>query len=165
MSHAIILAYHGPANYATEPFSWFPGNTILSSLGLSAYPTGIIDRVTGVQSRSAWVNLMNQRNNVPATVEIECTSRSYDPGTRTFNATFDLTALQTLSGEYKYNVIITEDGIVWQQNGSLGGPNYVHDFYGTELCCRYWLPAKRFFGQQLHGCAKFSGYIQYGSVK
>lgn len=128
MSHAIILAYHGPANYATEPFSWFPGNTILSSLGLSAYPTGIIDRTSGVQSRSAWVNLMNQRNNVPATVEIECTSRSYDPASRTFNATFDLTALQTLSGEYKYNVIITENGIIWQQNGSLGGPNYVHDW-------------------------------------
>lgn len=71
---------------------------------------------------------MNQRNNVPATVEIECTSRSYDPATRTFNATFDLTALQTLSGEYKYNVIITEDGIVWSQNGSLGGPNYIHDW-------------------------------------
>jgi hypothetical protein len=128
MSNAIILAYHGPANSSNEPFSWFPGNTILGSLGLSAYPTGIIDRQSGVQSRSAWNNLMNQRNNVPATVEIECTSRNYDPGARVFNATFELTALQTLPGEYKYNVIITEDGIVWQQSGTLGGPNYVHDW-------------------------------------
>ena len=128
MPNAIILAYHGPANSSNEPFSWFPGNTILGSLGLSAYPTGIIDRQSGVQSRSAWYNLMNQRNNVPATVEIECTSRNYDPVARVFNATFELTALQTLSGEYKYNVIITEDGIVWQQSGSLGGPNYVHDW-------------------------------------
>lgn len=71
---------------------------------------------------------MNQRNNVPATVKIECTSRNYNAANRTFNATFELTALQTLSGEFKYNVIITEDGIVYPQNGSLGGPNYVHDW-------------------------------------
>lgn len=125
--HAIILAYHGPANYSSDPFSFYPGNSILSSLGLSSYPTGIIDRVSGVQSRSTWYSLMNNRNSVPATVAIDI-SRNYNRMTREFSASIDFTALQNLSGEYKFNVILVEDGIVWPQNGALGGPNYVHDW-------------------------------------
>ncbi len=132
MPNAIILAYHGPANYASEPFSWFFGNTILSSLGLSSYPTGIIDRTTGIQSRSAWVSLMNSRNNVPATVAIDM-SRNYNPISRQFSASIDFTALQNLTGQYKFNVILLEDGIVWAQNGSLGGPNYVHDWTVRDM--------------------------------
>jgi len=127
MPNAIILAYHGPANSSSDPFSFYPGNTILSSLGLSAYPTGIIDRTSGVQSRSAWLSLTNGRNSVPATVAIDM-SRNYNPITRQFSASIDFTALQNLSGQYNFNVILLEDGIVWQQSGSLGGPNYVHDW-------------------------------------
>jgi len=127
MPNAIILAYHGPANASNEPFSFYPGNTILSSLGLNAYPTGVIDRTSGVQSRSAWMSLMNSRNSVPATVAIDM-SRNYNPISRQFSASIDFTALQNLSGQFNFNVILLEDGIVWQQSGSLGGPNYVHDW-------------------------------------
>lgn len=70
---------------------------------------------------------MNSRNSVPATVAIDI-SRNYNRMTREFSASIDFTALQTLTGEYKFNVILVEDGIVWSQNGSLGGPNYVHDW-------------------------------------
>ncbi len=70
---------------------------------------------------------MLSRVSVPATVGIDI-SRSYDTATREFNATVDFTALQTLNGEFKFNVILLEDGIVWPQAGSLGGPNYVHDW-------------------------------------
>ncbi len=55
-------------------------------------------------------------------------SRSYDKVSRQFTASIDFTALQNLSGHFKYNVILVEDGIVWAQNGSAGGPNYVHDW-------------------------------------
>ena len=70
---------------------------------------------------------MNNRNAVPATVSIDI-QRTFNPQTREFSASVDLTALQTLTGQYKYNVILTEDGIVWSQNGSLGGPDYIHDW-------------------------------------
>jgi len=87
----------------------------------------VIDRVSGVQSRSAWYGQMNSRTSVPATVAISMT-RGYNVATRDFTASIDFTALQNLSGQFKFNVILVEDGIVWAQSGSLGGPNYVHDW-------------------------------------
>ena len=68
LSNAIILAYHGAGS---DPFRIFPGSSIISSLGLSAYPTGVIDRTSGVQSRGSWFTLMNSRNSIPATVSID----------------------------------------------------------------------------------------------
>lgn len=127
MPNAILIGYHGPAN-GSDPFSFFSGNSIMSSLGFSAYPTGIVDRVSGVQSRSAWAGLMNTRNSVPATVAIDV-DRSFNEQTREFSAMIDFTALTNLSGQYKFNVILLEDGIVWSQTGNSscpGDPNYVH---------------------------------------
>ena len=120
--NAIIIGYHGPAN-GSDPFSYFPGNSIISSLGFSAYPTGIVDRVTGIISRSAWYSQMNTRNNTPATVAIDM-NRSFNKSTREFSASIDFTALTNLSGQYKFNVILLESGMVWAQTG--GTTNYVH---------------------------------------
>ena len=121
--NAIILGYHGPANDSRDPFSFFPGNSIISALGFSAYPTGIIDRTTGIQSRGAWYGYMNSRNSVPATVAIDI-DRSLNQVTREFNASIDFTALVNLNGQYKFNLILLEDGMVWNQTG--GSSNYVH---------------------------------------
>ena len=120
--NAIIIGYHGPTGYG-DPFAGFPGYQIMSTLGFSSYPTGIVDRVSGIQSRSAWYGLMNTRNSVPATVAIDL-ERSFNKTTREFNATVDLTALTNLSGQYKFNVILLESGMVWAQTG--GTTNYVH---------------------------------------
>jgi len=131
--NAIILAYHGAGS---DPFRVFPGQEIIPYLGLSAYPTGVIDRVTGIQNwNSGWVPNMNNRNNVPATVSIDV-ERSYNQSTREFTADVHLTALQNLNGEYKFNVILVEDGQVYGQTsnntcspGITYFPDYVH----------YWL--------------------------
>jgi len=123
--NAVILAYHG---YVNDPFDFFPGYNIKSYLGLSAYPKGVVDRVSGVLSRSAWYSNMMNRLSVPATVAINLVTRNYDTNTRVFTGTFEFKALQNLTGEYRYNIYLVEDGIVWPQAGSLGGPNYVHDW-------------------------------------
>jgi len=120
--NAIIIGYHGPPN-GSDPFSFFPGNSIISSFGFSGYPTGVIDRVSGIQSRNVWYSNMNARNSVPATVSIDI-DRSFNPGSREFNATIDFTALTNLNGQYKFNVILLESGMLWSQAG--GTPNYVH---------------------------------------
>jgi hypothetical protein len=120
--NAIIIGYHGPAN-GSDPFSYFPGNNIISLMGFSAYPTGVVGRVSGIQSRGQWLSLMNARNTVPATVSIDV-SRSFNPATREFYASIDFTALTDLSGEYKFNAILLEDGMVWNQTG--GSSDYVH---------------------------------------
>ncbi|GAB4327516.1 MAG: hypothetical protein Kow0037_01140 [Calditrichia bacterium] len=118
------MAYHGGG---TDPFQYFPGNGILGGLGLNAYPTGVIDRVSGVQSRGTWQSWMNNRNSVPATVQIDI-QRSFNKVTKEVSATFTFTALTNLTGQYKYTAMVVEDGIVYPQSGSLGGPNYVHDW-------------------------------------
>jgi hypothetical protein len=128
--NAIILAYHGAGS---DPFRIFPGSSIIGSLGLSAYPTGVIDRVTGVRDwNTGWLPSMNSRFGVPATVNINV-NRSYNKTTREFNASIDFTALENLSGQFSYNIILVEDSIIFGQTsnntctpGTTSLPNYVH---------------------------------------
>ena len=122
LPNAIILAYHG---YYNDPFADFPGSTIMDTLDFYGSPTGIIDRVSGVQFRDVWFSQLNSRNSIPATVAISMT-KSYDTISRDFNASIDFTALQTLNGQFKFNVFLLEDGIVWWQAGA--DSNYVHDW-------------------------------------
>jgi len=131
--NAIILAYHGANN---DPFRIFPGSNIISMLGLNSYPTGVIDRVTGIQNwNSGWTTNMNTRNIVPATVSIDIT-RSYNVSTREFIANVELTALQNLNGQYSYNIILVEDGQVYGQTSNTTctpGITYIPDYV------HYWL--------------------------
>ncbi|MCK7520949.1 MAG: Omp28-related outer membrane protein [Ignavibacteriales bacterium] len=60
---------------------------------------------------------------MPATVAIEV-DRSFNKTTREFSGTIDFTALTNLNGQYKFNVILLESGMVWAQTG--GTSNYVH---------------------------------------
>ncbi len=128
MPNVIVLAYHGGGS---DPFRVFPGNDILGRLGLNAYPTGVIDRVSGVRSwGSQWVSSLSARMGVPAGVDIDVT-RSYNPATREFNAIIDFTARQTLNGDYNFNCILVEDGQVWGQtsnNTCTPGHSYISDF-------------------------------------
>jgi hypothetical protein len=130
--NAIILAYHGPANSGSEPFSFNYGNTIISLLGLSGYPTGVVDRVSGIVNwNTTWVPSMNSRVGVPAGVEIEMVDRSYNPTTRLYDVTVDITALQNLSGQFNYNLILVEDEIVYGQtsnNTCTPGLTYIANF-------------------------------------
>ena len=126
--NAIMIGYHGPPNTSSDPFSYFSGNTIISSFGFSGYPTAVVDRVSGIQSRDAWAGYMNTRNSVPATVGINI-QRSFNQSTREFNANIDFTALSNLNGQYMFNVILLEDDIIWNQTGNGSCPgyaNYVH---------------------------------------
>jgi len=131
--NAIILAYHGAGS---DPFRIFPGSGIISMLGLTGYPTGVIDRVTGIQNWNAgWASNMTNRNNVPATVGISI-DRSYNTSTREFNATIDFTALQNLNGQFSYNIILVEDGQVYGQtsnNTCTPGISFIPDYV------HYWL--------------------------
>lgn len=131
--NTIVLAYHGPTG-AGDPFANFAGNSIINSLGFNAYPTGIVDRTTGIISRSLWPQQISNRAAVPATVSMEM-KRKYDRATRKITATVDFTALQNLNGEFRWNVILVEDGQVYPQTsnttctpGHTTLPNYVHEW-------------------------------------
>ncbi|MBK9099352.1 MAG: Omp28-related outer membrane protein [bacterium] len=126
--NAIFLGYHGPAG-SSDPFDDFPGNSIISFLTFSAYPTGIIDRTSAPVGRESWFNSVNNRNSVPANVSI-ATNGTFNPVNRLLNLNINSTALQNLSGTFKMNLIIIEDSLVYPQSGNTscpGGSQYVHD--------------------------------------
>ncbi len=143
MPNAVILGYHGPAN-GSDPFSFFPGNEIIDLLTFYAYPTGVIDRTSPPRTRDLWLNMMSQRFNIPATVNIS-TEGVFDTTTRQLDITIHLTALGNLSGSYQMNIILVEDSLIHSQAGNFtcpGGNDYVHNnvvrdmingAYGEEL--------------------------------
>lgn len=126
--NAIILGYHGPTNYG-DPYAGFPGYTIMSSLGLSSYPTGIVDRVSGVISRSSWYPNIATRNNVPAKVDINII-KTFDSTNNQLQGTVYFNALENLTGSYKYYLTILEDNLMYAQTGNsscTGGTEYRHN--------------------------------------
>lgn len=127
--NVLVLEYHGPPNTGSDPFSFFNGNSIISIIGFSSYPTGVIGRRTGIISRSAWNNqVIIQSNGVQPGVSYGLT-KTWNSGTRQVNMTAVITALQNLTGNYYVNFVIIESNIVYPQtgNGSCpGGSNYVH---------------------------------------
>jgi hypothetical protein len=126
--NAIMIGYHGPVG-SSDPWDDFPGNQVLSLLGFSGYPTAVIDRTGAPLSRSAWSGTMNSRYNVPATVSITM-DKTFNKVTRELSADIHVTALESLTGEYKLSFLLLEDGLIYSQtgNGSCpGASNYVHN--------------------------------------
>ncbi len=75
---------------------------------------------------------MLDRLDVLPAVDIQI-SGDYDETTRYFNANIEIESLRELNGEFKYNVILVEDSIVWAQAGSGGGSDYVHDWTVRDM--------------------------------
>ncbi len=130
MPNAIAIEYHGPTNYG-DPWAVFNGNEIIGLMTFSSYPTGIIDRTSAPQSRSAWPGMMNTRFNVPAAVDITM-DKAYNKITGALDVTIHATAQSNLTAEYKLSFIIMESGLVYPQSGNtgagcIGGTNYVHN--------------------------------------
>lgn len=129
--NTLVLAYHGPANTSSDPFSFFNGNAIMSQLGVPYWPAGDISRRTGMIDRSGWNNpVVIQTNQVVPSVSI-ATTKSYNSSTRQLDVTANVTALRNIDTSCKVNFVLTEDFIVYPQtgNGSCpGSSNYVHEW-------------------------------------
>jgi hypothetical protein len=131
--NTVVLAYHGSATSA-DPWVNFNGNNIINLLGMSAYPTGTIERTrvpNGYCGYSSFVetSFMRYLNSPVSPVKIDVVTKNYNAGTRQLNVVLNTTALQNLSGQYKINYVITEDNLVYNQSGNTyctGGSSYVH---------------------------------------
>jgi hypothetical protein len=126
----IPLAYHGPVGQ--DPYSYFQGNEILSTFGFGGYPTGTVDRASGTGDYTSWTSKVNSRVNVPATVSIDI-EKSFNRVTGQLDATIYMTALENLTGQYKYNIVLTEDSLIYNQvNNQVcvpgNGQNWVHNW-------------------------------------
>ncbi len=75
---------------------------------------------------------MLARTDILSPIDINIT-RNYNEISRQFEANIDFTALEDLTDEFNFNIILVEDSIVWDQAGSLGGPDYVHDWTVRDM--------------------------------
>lgn len=132
--NAIMLAYHGPAN-GSDPMSFFPGNSIIVTLlkqadGYTYYPTGTINRTNAPVDYESWLSPMQANALMDATVDI-LTLKEYNESTRLLKTNITFRSLQELTGEFKYNLILTEDSLIYSQTGNTtcrGSSTFQHDF-------------------------------------
>ena len=125
--NTVVLGYHGGSS--SDPWISYSAGMI-SLFGFSSYPTGVVGRRTGIINWAAYNNpVVIQTISIQPTVRIEVT-KTYNSSTRQLDATANLIALQTMTGNYYLNFVLTESGMIYPQtsNGSCppGGSNYVH---------------------------------------
>jgi len=127
-NNSVVFAYHG----GSDPWQGFNGSSIISLLGFSGYPSGLVDRRLG--ANNGWGSFFfdteyRLSSSSGSPISITTTSVNYNPGTRVLTVSANATALQTLSGQYKVNYTITEDNLIYSQTGNgycPPVPNMVH---------------------------------------
>jgi hypothetical protein len=125
----IPLAYHGPVG--SDPYASFTGNEIIGLLGFAGYPTATVDRASSPGDYTTWTSKVNSRINVPATVSITILG-TFNPSNRLLNLSIKSTALQNLTGDFRLNLVLVEDSLIYNQSNNgvcvPGGTNWVHDW-------------------------------------
>lgn len=124
--NTVVLGYHGAGS---DPWQSYSAG-IRGLMGFSAYPTGVVGRMTGIISRSAWNNQVVYQSSLSPGVSIVLNNKSYNSQTQTVTGTIVCTALQNLTGSYYLNIVITESNMIYPQTGNgscTGGSNYVHN--------------------------------------
>ncbi len=107
---------------------------LLELLGpIDGYPSGVVNRtaVNGSIQLSAnqWASAITQQLQTAPAVELSI-SKTYDANTRELNVTVSGIAKQSVSGDLRLSVMLTESGIIDAQDDQEAGgivPNYVHN--------------------------------------
>ena len=149
--NVIFIAIH-----CSDPMA---NNTYYQASGLVGAPSANIGRRFMDQETQTWFAKVEQESQIApkASMNVIC---DYNPATRQLTATVIATALENMSGDYRFAVILTEDGVTGpapsynQSNsysggghGPMGGyeslPNPIpaeriaYDHVGRELLCDY----------------------------
>lgn len=128
--NTLVLAYHGPLGYG-DPFENFNGNNIIGLMGFSGYPTGVINRVSGIQSRNTWAGWVNVVSSDFYPAISYSVTKNYNTSTRQLDVQITATALRNIDTNVYVNLVVYEDNIVYPQTGNSGCPgasNYVHEW-------------------------------------
>ncbi|MEO6039254.1 MAG: Omp28 family outer membrane lipoprotein [Saprospiraceae bacterium] len=143
VDNLIIVSIHAAGGTFSIPFTTAPANqydfrfpeaqTLANFIGSAdGYPTASINRhlVDGNTSpfspRSAWPSLINDEFAQDFGLNLFLNT-AYDPATRQLDINLNIAPDQTLAGENRLTVVITQDSIVdVQQDGAVKNPNYIH---------------------------------------
>ncbi len=125
--NTVALAYHGAASDPWQSYS----SGIRSLLGLNAYPTGVVGRITGIVNITYWMDQVSyQSQTIQPGVSINLSNKNYKDSTRTLTSDITITSLSNLTGDFYVNYILTENNLVYSQAGTstcIGGSYYIHN--------------------------------------
>ena len=150
-SNVIFVAIHCDDPMANDEY--------FTATGLMTAPSANIGRHFLSQSANNWFDCVQQESQLPAKANLQ-TVCQYDQTTRQISATITATALEDMSGDYRFCAILTEDGVTGPaphysqansysggSHGTMGGyenmPNPIpaeriaYDHVGRQLLCDY----------------------------
>jgi hypothetical protein len=126
----VVISYHGGGG--GDPYLNYTGNSIISALGFTGYPTAIIDRQNSPGSYTTWSGYTQARNtNAVSPIAIAITGHTYNPATRQLTFNVEATPNITLPIKYKVGVVLTENNLVYTQTGNTtcpGSTTWVHNW-------------------------------------
>ena len=149
--NVIFVAIH-----SSDPMA---NNDYYNASGLLGAPSANIGRHFLAQETQNWFSKVEQESQVTPKVNMDITC-DYDPATRLLTAHVSATALENMSGDYRFAAILTEDGVTgpapsYNQTNSYSGGGYgpmggyenlpnpipaeriAYDHVGRQLLCDY----------------------------
>ena len=149
--NVIFVAIH-----SSDPMA---NNDYYNASGLLGAPSANIGRHFLAQETQNWFSKVEQESQVTPKVNMGITC-DYDPATRLLTAHVSATALENMSGDYRFAAILTEDGVTgpapsYNQTNSYSGGGYgpmggyenlpnpipaeriAYDHVGRQLLCDY----------------------------
>jgi hypothetical protein len=121
-----------PAGSFQTDFSCATGNTWNTFFGITGNPKGMIDRIdypTGKHSKTyaGWSPAIATELTLKANAKLEI-QNTYNSASRFVSVNVKTTALEGLTGNYKLQVVITEDSLMDWQVWYSHTPTYVPDY-------------------------------------
>jgi hypothetical protein len=116
------------------------------SCGLTSFPTANIDRVKKSLSTGIWIEGVNVRMTETPEANVYVNT-SFNPTTREVTATVSAKFFQNLSGDYRFNAIVVEDGVTGdnalynQSNNFAGSTSYYGGFEKMPASIPYYMIA------------------------
>lgn len=130
--NAIACPGNQPAGAFTTNFTCATGNTWNTFFGVTGNPKGMIDRIdypnrTHVKPKEAWATSVANRIELASKVRLRI-ENTYTPGTRNVDVRVTGNLLENLPGDYKLQVVLTEDSLIDWQEWYNHTPEYVPDY-------------------------------------
>ena len=133
----IAMAIHG-----NDPMESVAGNEILTSFGITGFPSGMVDRKLYegkdklTLSASDWGNKVLNRINTPTPIEVEIDSVVLDKNDNVFRVYANYELIGKLRGDYSVNAYVLEDEIISEQANYFSGADasqFPEDFPYCDL--------------------------------
>ncbi|TAL69456.1 MAG: choice-of-anchor D domain-containing protein [Bacteroidetes bacterium] len=125
-----------------DPFEIPENLTLAGTFGVSGVPCATVDRTYNLAGTGAmvgyvpsWTAMVNEALSKPAKVDVKL-FYTINKSSRNLTANIEATFAEAASGNFNFNVFITEDDLIYDQAGV--GPNYHHKHVMRDMLGDVW---------------------------